>query len=236
MDIIETTAPISIENLKKYFSDKSISYIIDYENSSIKGKKLLTYLSNLDLPIDIIWKETDEYYELLQDYLEFQMILNVESLELKVIDLLLQHKNIIEVQNKDFIENNKKIFEVWESKIDSLTLFNMYIIEHDEFKQFVNSFPIDETESLEGVNFLSLIKHQELYETFQNVDQEKLKFYKNYFNNYMFKGKNLFHYWSNENNPLFLLTYGISENLFSNQDYINAKNKDIEEIKNVSSV
>jgi hypothetical protein len=236
MDIIETTAPISIENLKKYFSDKSISYIIDYENSSIKGKKLLTYLSNLDLPIDIIWKETDEYYELLQDYLEFQMILNVESLELKVIDLLLQHKNIIEVQNKDFIENNKKIFEIWESKIDSLTLFNMYIIEHDEFKQFVNSFPIDETESLEGVNFLSLIKHQELYETFQNVDQEKLKFYKNYFNNYMFKGKNLFHYWSNENNPLFLLTYGISENLFSNQDYINAKNKDIEEIKNVSSV
>lgn len=236
MNIIETTAPISIENLKKYFNDKSISYIIDYENSSIKGKKLLTYLSNLDLPIDIIWKESDEHYELLQDYLEFQMILNVESLELKVINLLLQHKNIIEVQNKNFIENNKEIIESWESKIDSLTLFNMYIIEHDEFKQYVNSFPTDETESLEGVNFLSLIKHQELYETFQSVDQEKLKFYKNYFNNYMFKGKNLFHFWSNKNNPLFLLTYGISENLFSNQDYISAKNKDIEEIKNVSSV
>ena len=122
MNIIETTAPISIENLKKYFNDKTIRYVIDYENSSIKGKKLLTYLSNLDLPISIKWEEKEEYYNLLKDYFEFEMILNVESLELKAIHILLQHKNLIQIENKDFIALNNDLLERWESKIDSLTL------------------------------------------------------------------------------------------------------------------
>jgi hypothetical protein len=112
----------------------------------------------------------------------------------------------------------------------------MYVINEDKFKEFVSSFPIDETEELEGINFLSLIKHEDFYDLLQSIDQTKLKFYKNYFDNYMFKGKNLFHYWANENNPLFLLTYGISENLFSDQEYVNARNKDIEGIQNVSFV
>ena len=29
----------------------------------------------------------------------------------------------------------------------------------------------------------------------------------------MFRGKNLYSYWANENNPLFLITFGISEGL-----------------------
>ena len=51
--IIETKAPIAIDELKKYFTDKDVSYLIDYEKSDLKGKKLLTYLSNLDIPADI---------------------------------------------------------------------------------------------------------------------------------------------------------------------------------------
>ena len=47
MNVIETTAPIKIEELKKYFADKETFYVIDYANSDLKGSKLLTYLSNL---------------------------------------------------------------------------------------------------------------------------------------------------------------------------------------------
>jgi hypothetical protein len=50
MKIIETTAPVKIEELKKYFADKDTFYLIDYANSDLKGTKLLTYLSNLDIP------------------------------------------------------------------------------------------------------------------------------------------------------------------------------------------
>ena len=46
MNTIETIIPISMDNLKKYFVDKETFYSIDYENSELKGKKMLTYLSN----------------------------------------------------------------------------------------------------------------------------------------------------------------------------------------------
>ena len=62
--IIETKAPISIEDLKKHFTEKDVSYLIDYSTSELKGKKLLTYLSNLDIPADI--KNVD--LELVKEY------------------------------------------------------------------------------------------------------------------------------------------------------------------------
>jgi hypothetical protein len=38
-------------------------------------------------------------------------------------------------------------------------------------------------------------------------------YYKEYFENNVFKGKNLFEFWSNEKNILFLLTFGMMENI-----------------------
>ena len=42
MNFIKTTAPISIDNLKKYFVDKDTFFLIDYKNSALNGSKLLT--------------------------------------------------------------------------------------------------------------------------------------------------------------------------------------------------
>ena len=43
----------------------------------------------------------------------------------------------------------------------------------------------------------------------------------------MFKGKSMFSFWANENNPLFLLTYGISEGLVDAKIYNEAKRQTI---------
>ena len=43
--MIETIVPIELKNLKKYFEDKSESYMIDYEKGKLKGAQFLTYLS-----------------------------------------------------------------------------------------------------------------------------------------------------------------------------------------------
>ena len=71
MNLIETVAPISIDNLKKYFTDKTTLFAINYKDSTLKGSKLLTYLSNLDIPCDIVFVncEEDDFYNLLKDYL-----------------------------------------------------------------------------------------------------------------------------------------------------------------------
>jgi hypothetical protein len=238
MNVIETTAPISIDNLKQYFTDKTTVFVINYKDSTLKGAKLLTYLSNLDIPCDINFENcsSSDCFDMLKEYLNSSMIVNVASLERVIINILHQAKGLVPVTDKEFIEDNKEILNKWISKLESLTLYNMYIVKDDAFKEFVDSFPVDETKEMVGVNFISLLKHKSFYSLYRNTDQKQLKFYSHYFNEYVFKGKNLFSYWANENNPLFLLTYGIAEGLVKDNEYVEMKNKTIQELKNVSPV
>ena len=230
MNIIETIAPISIENLKKHFTDKEVFYLIEYKNSELKGKKLLTYLSNLDLPADI--KEPD--LELVKEYLHSVTLVNIESLENIIIDILLEYKNILKTENyKNFINENTDIISKWSDKLDSLSIFNMYIVNSDEFKDYAKTFPADDTNSLEGVNFVSLLKQERFYLFFNKLNNN-IKFYTRYFDDYMFRGKNLFEFWSTPKNPMFLLTWGITQG--KGKEYIEAKIKDKEIIKNVASI
>jgi len=233
MNFVNTTAPIAIEQLKEYFVNKETFFIIDYKESELKGQKLLTYLSNLDLPVDL--DNIDD--ELVKEYLTASSLVSIPSLEEIVTNILFEHKGITDTETyKEFISNNKEILDVWTSKLDSLTLFNMYTVPVDDFKTYVESFPVDETSSLEGINFISLIKHEPFFEWFKIVDEEKLVFYKTYFEEYMFKGKNLFSYWANENNPMFLLTSGIASGEVNSEEYLKAKEKSIEEMNHVAPI
>lgn len=237
MNIIETIAPISIENLKKYFTDKTIVYLVDYENSTLKGAKLLTYLSNLDLPCDIKLTNTEEDYSLVKDYMTSPMLSNIRSLEFKVIEILMEYKGLlVDKTNQEFITDNQELLSKWASKLDSLTIYNMYMINSAEFKQFAESHPHDDTDDLVGVNFISLLKHPEFYSFYSKIPKENLKFYTKYFNEYMFKGKSLFSFWANENNPLFLLTYGISEGIVTGKEYVEAKKETAQGTLNVTPV
>jgi len=110
----------------------------------------------------------------------------------------------------------------------------MYLINDPKFNEFVSSFPKDETDSWKGVNFISLIKNDKMYLLYNKIDKSNLTFYVKYFNEYMFKGKNLYSYWANENNPLFVLTFNIVEGIVKGQEYAEViKN---EESANVSSI
>jgi len=238
MNIVETIAPITLDNLKKYFSDKSTFFVIKYKDSSLKGTKLLTYLSNLDIPSDIDFTgcSSEECYEMIKDYLHSTMIVNINTLESAVINILHQVKQLAPLHDNEFIEQNKDILNKWILKLESLSLYNMHIIENDMFKEFVSSFETDSSSELTGVNFISLLKHENFYSFYNNTDKNSLKFYTHYFNDYMFKGKNMYAYWANENNPLFLLTYGIAEGVIEGNSYNLHKQKTIEELENVTSV
>jgi hypothetical protein len=242
MSLVRTTAPISIDNLKQYFTDKSITYEIDYVNSTLTGTKLLTYLSNLDIPADIDLSDVEEKVklELLRDYLISPSLVSIKSLEFETIKMLLEYKHMTDATTyQNFINDNKELVESWISKLDSLTLYNMFIIDIPEMKDFVKQFPEDSTDSTEGVNFVSLLKHEFFYTLYGAIDQTNLKYYSKYFSEYMFKGKNLYSYWANNSNPMYLLTVGISEQLFKNEEYTQAKQnsiKELEELVNVTPV
>jgi hypothetical protein len=238
MNILNVSAPIAIEDLKKYFTDKTTFYKINYAESKLRGSKLITYLSNLDLPVDIeLNVSQQELYELILDYMNSPMLVNIESLEIAVMSILAEAKGLTNDNvHAKFIEDNKELVDKWINKLDSLTLYNMFIINSEETKKFAESFPLDETKDITGVNFISLLKHQEFYSLYQKIDQSKLKFYKNYFNEYMFKGKNMYSFWANQNNPLFLLTFAIGSGEVTTDQYIDAKKQSIQGMQNVTSV
>lgn len=222
MQIVETTAPISLNHLKLYFTDKNTKYIIDYENSQLKGELLLTYLGNLELPCDLKIENIESMYDLLTQYLSFKQIISIPCLEDKAIDILFQYKGLIETSDDKFINDNIEIIQSWAKKLDSLTLYNMWIIETDEFKDFVKTHPENDTDSIEGINFVSLLKHQHFYSYYNIMNEANLEYYSTYFNEYMFKGNNLFAYWAHENNPLFLLTWSIASGQMNPDEYISS--------------
>jgi hypothetical protein len=216
--IIETKAPISIEDLKKYFTDKDITYLIDYSKSELKGKKLITYLSNLDIPADI--KNVD--LDLVKDYLNSVSLVSISSLENVVIDILFVLKGLKKDKQYDkFISENFEILDKWQNKLESLSVYNMYMLNSDHFRDYAKSFPKDETRDLEGVNFVSILKHNRFFSFFGKINNDKLKFYTHYFDGYIFRGKNLFEYWANDKNPLFLLTWSIANG--RGKEYIEAR-------------
>ena len=223
MKEIKVTAPISIEDLKKYFTDKETFYVIDYNNSKLKNEKLLTYLGNLDLPadIDLTGTSQEDVEALVLAYMKLPLLVSVSSLEKIVIFILAEAKGIIEgVVYEKFIVANRQLVDSWISKTDSLTLYNFYILQSDELKSFAESFPKDDTDDLSGVNFVSLLKDELFYTLYEKIDQSQLKFYSKYFNDYMFKGKNLYSFWAVENNPLFILTHGISSGIVNGRQVV----------------
>jgi hypothetical protein len=220
VSIIKTPAPIDIADLKKFFIDKETFFEIDYAASTIREEKLLVYISNLDLPCDITVDNDDDALELVRCYLESNFLVSLPSLEALVISLLLQHKGIEEVKNQDMLTALSLQLDSWVQKLDSLPLFNMYCINDEELQEWVKSeHKENDTAELTGVNFVSLLKYEDFYQFYEKIDSTPT-YYSKYFNEYMFKGSNLFSYWANENNPMFLLTSAIAEGQIDTENYI----------------
>ena len=79
-------------------------------------------------------------------------------------------------------------------------------------KDFVKSHIEDDTDSIRGINFVSILKNENFYYYYNSLDDsKKLKYYSKYFNDYMFAGKGLFDFWAVKENPLFVLSWGLLE-------------------------
>ena len=235
MNIIETTAQITIENLKLFFENKETKYLIDYEKSILKEEKLLVYLSNLEIPCDIKFSNVESFDELLKIYLKSSVIVKIPSLEFGLIDLLLQYNEINTMVDGEFIKEIEEDLAIWSNKLKSLSLYNVYTINDESMQNWVKQFPEDDTTETKGINFVSLLSNSELYRIFEKVNQSELKYYSSYFEKYMFKGQNLFSFWANENNPMFIINNGIASGSLDNTEYFNAQNKTIQELIDVSS-
>jgi hypothetical protein len=244
MNIINTTAPISIEDLKKYFADETIQFNIDYKNSTLKGSKLLIYLGNLNVPCDLDLDSDDEFLDLMKDYFNAKTLVTIPKLEIAAVEIMLGRKSFLgddyngvvtAKQVTTFIKNNKEIVDKWMSVLDSMTLFNMKTIDTTECQEFVESFPSNDTDDLTGINFVNILKYPDFYIYYARLEENTLINYRRYFSEYMFKGKNLFHYWAVDANPMFIITTSIATSELKGGDIDRAFEETLKELETQSA-
>jgi len=217
--IIETTAPISMENLQLAMTDPEIAIIIDYANSTLRGKQLLTYLSNLALPFDVkITSEVskDERFELVREYMSMNGLLGAPSLVLTVGSILTALKGNDDfykglrnpVLNADeiieFIKENQKMVSKWKIVMDSMIVYAMKASKkfQDAFGDPKLKYENIDDETAIGKNFVHLFDVAIFMEEFFKVPGNKFYYFTKQFEDYMFAQQNLFYYFMKPSNPL----------------------------------
>jgi len=241
-----TVAPIPIDNLKEYFENKDITFIIDYKDSTLKGEKLLTYLSNLDVPCDVSFKDVEfsEVNEFVKVYMETRMLVKLKSLELTVLQILLagikENQGLHYVNKlfsfneaKDFIEENADLVDKWTVALASGSIFNLHCIQDNAIQQSIDGFDRVEDDTFCGINYVHLYKYSDVYELFPHVPLTDRKFLVKQFNDPMFKGEPLFNYWFVPGNTVALITNAVASGMWDSNKYKELKE---ESLKDVSTI
>lgn len=215
MKYIDTIAPIPIDAIKEYFKDKSLMFLIDYENSKLENKVFLTYLSNLDIPCDLkldsLTKE--KKLALLEAYLDIKNISNVPALNVMMAQVILnligvdptslfKTLHLTDEECNEFIEKNRLSIERWLVFLDSSMLFLIYSYKDlNEKIKVEETFPTIDDENFVGLNVINLFKLPAFLELYFAAEKPMALFYfKQQFETYMFKGKSFFEYYNNEHN------------------------------------
>lgn len=239
-----TIAPIPLDDLKEYFSNKELSFLIDYSKSTLKADKFLTYLSNLDVPCDVLLEKNEETLELVKEYMNTRMMVKLPVLEKLVMNILFASQGVdngmlytnklfAQEQLVKFAKDNKEIVDKWLVAVTSGSLYNLHCINDDKIKNSLGDFEKVEDEQFCGINYVNLYKYEELYEIFPLVSLERRKFLVKQFTEPMFKGESLYNYWFVPGNVVALITEAVSDGTWDNDKYLSAKE---ESIKDVSTV
>lgn len=219
MQIVEATLPLKMEDIKTfYLNQENVRYIIDYENSALKGKGFLFYVANLNLPIDIVFSKTvkvSEKLELLRDYMSIANICDIATLQFAAAQVLLTKKGVdmtgmfvcpplAPSQTKRFIKENSELVNNWESFVDSLILFTLCSMTEDLPK---NVLVVDDPHIV-GNNVVNLFNIPSFFELYfsKGVIVKNIKYYRYQFEEYCYKGGNLYSYFAHENNWLLFST------------------------------
>ena len=214
-EIIDTTVPIPVDVLRKVVGETDVVLRVNLSESSVEPQQALIYLSNLQIPVELVGNEEDRL-KVLDAYLRLPTLLKTAELETVALELFLTIKGVFEIEHfpQEWIEERKELIEKWMTLLESMYLYSLYVIEDDDLKGIVDEYPEDDTGDTVGINFVHLFDNPLWPLYFQHIDHSKMRNYTKYFNEYMFKGRNLFSYWAIPENDIFLMTVCLSDGEF----------------------
>lgn len=211
IDQIKTTLPLSPDIMVEFFKNKDRQFLIDYDKTieNMSPKSILIYLSNLQIHCE--FTNIDE--NLISEYLFLRDRCNIMELDIFLANCLHYMKyesaymdnDLFDKYGKIIIETHNNILTHYKNILDSSTLF--LFLSADELID-EKDIPAPETyQDNIGFCFLNLYKIPDFLITFLNtiLPISEQHNFSEYFDNdnYMFKGQNLFGYFSHEDNLFF---------------------------------
>jgi len=201
---ITTTAPIPVADLKRKFTE-NVEFIIDVDNSRLKNRALITYLSNLNIQLRLVINDEQVKLDLLEEYLRSTLLVKIPDLEDLAMNICLAasgRQHLCEFDPSPFIEKNADIIETWLKRLYSLPLYALYC--SPTYKAEVEKYPEDLDDGMAAINFVNLIGHGLFPLMMENIEDKDMTWNKVFFNDYVFAGSNLFKYFANSDNPFFV--------------------------------
>lgn len=244
-NVIETACPLSMDVLKEYFQDKdNTSFLINYRNGQLDADALMIYLSNLNLNADFdeeTYEDRDALKEIVAAYMKTTTsLLNIEQLAREALAICCQHRDVIgavdpdeqctdEMRGRyyerlgdasDFIAENLEMVEHWCTMLDSSAVFNLHCLNDEMFNQFIeeNFEKVDDPDYV-GINYVNLYALTWIGYYIGSIGplgHRPAKYFTNQFNEYRFKGKNMFHYFNTEANVLSVMSQVIAAGEWDN--------------------
>ncbi len=203
MDLKKVTLPLSPEDMVEFFKDKDQYYMVDVAETLTKMNErgMLSYISNLGMKcaLNYVSPIIMEEYMRMKNFIEIPMLTAIHA---NILCFLKFHEvpyppgldDFGEEAIMSFIENNQELVIEQCVFLDS---FLLYIESRKEGYEIDEKQPTDRDLHDElGFSLLKLMT----YEDFMIVFSKRIPpiheqtYYTKYFDEYMFKGKNLFHY------------------------------------------
>lgn len=215
--VIETTAPIPVELLRRKYTE-NIQFVIDYSISRFKGRTLINFLNNVGVECRLKLEMNQEGLDLVAAYLNHPAVVDIPDLNDIVINMMLRligEDNYLTLDQDTldkFVGENKEIIQTWFKRVGTLGLYPYYVNRKVE-RSFVEQFPIDEDVSLPGLSFVQLMKNPLWPLLVKHIPESSWAVNPKFFNEYIFAGKNMMYFFSNPNNPLCMAAITEEEDL-----------------------
>lgn len=225
LEIIKTTVPIPVQTLRDVIGKTNVLLEVDLTASKekVNPTQALIYLSNLEIPVDVVF-DGEDALDALDAYLRLPTLLRCPRLETMALEMILLVKGL----DNDmanwipdwWMAERQELVDKWCSLVDSMSLYMMTVIEDDSIKDIVDKYPTDETNDTVGINFVHLFENPLFPLVFEKIDESRVKNYTKYFNEYMFKNKNLFYFWARPGNDVFMLQLSmVEQKLCSDEEF-----------------
>lgn len=206
--------PLDDNQLLEFIDNQDKVYEIDFSKNTLDNQTALTYLSNLEMKCNVDFSNLslEQKFDLIKTYMMFDSMVSIENLEKITLQIFNQYKgliiedSILDILSKDeissFIKENQDLLQKYDEVLSSIFFFNLMSFYNNEEKELMKKgcTKIIQNPRYIGINFVNLLKYPEFYAQFL-LDKPKYTYYfKEYFEDYMFEGYNLFKFLQTENN------------------------------------